>query len=119
MKVKFSDSSSTSLMHPISYHQQLLIEKETGLPCKCRSEIAIPPREKHGLVLYDCFSVDYARLWIRLEFLLDGQRDNIYLAFFNVDPDAALEKDAVARGINRKIKVKSRLEAILWVTRYL
>lgn len=75
------------------------IEEKTGVVCRCGSDITIRPGEKRGLVLYDCFSVDYAHLWILTESFLSHNSDHCYLSLFNVDSDAGLEENAVARGI--------------------
>ncbi|MFH0731265.1 MAG: LuxR C-terminal-related transcriptional regulator [Pseudomonadota bacterium] len=75
------------------------IEMETGIACDCRFDITMSPGEKPRLVLYDCFSVDYTRLWMLLGAFFNQGRADTFLSLFNVDTDAKLERDAVSRGI--------------------
>jgi LuxR family transcriptional regulator, positive regulator of biofilm formation len=75
------------------------IKEKTGFSCRCGFDMTMASREKRGLVLYDCFSVDYTRLWVLLGSFLNQGSSHFYLSLFNVDPDAKLERDAVSRGI--------------------
>ena len=75
------------------------IEKETGLLCSCSPDMDALPIEKQTLVLYDCFSVEHARIWIRLEPLLNRIDPENYISLFNVIPDVKLEKEAVNQGV--------------------
>ena len=75
------------------------IEKETGLVCSCSSDMTALPVANLTLVLYDCFSVEHSRIWIRLEPLLRRINPENYISLFNVIPDVKLEKEAVNQGI--------------------
>ncbi len=75
------------------------IEVETGIECVSFAEMKAPPRDRECLVMYDCFSTDDSRLWIRVESLFMKLEENASLALFNINPDSGVERDAVSRGI--------------------
>lgn len=75
------------------------IEKNTGFACEFRLNVQFDPVEKQSLLLYDCFAVEFPQLWTKFESFLNGACENVYLAFFNVDPNGKLEREFVDRGV--------------------
>jgi LuxR family transcriptional regulator of csgAB operon len=90
------------IVGPNRLQNQLLcsfIEKSTGVACGCILNMEFEPKSKKNLLLYDCFMEAIPELWPKFEPIINGTRENVYLAFFNVDPDGKLESEFVERGV--------------------